>query len=598
MSPARLWILDDRPDLAAPIAARAVGLGGVATVVSTWAAFEEQVAAVDANVAIAPDAFVADYRLGFAHRDGVDALERVLARRWGAFVRCRLLTEGAIDDRLKQRFDSLPAGVRLLSRDVLMAGPALAQLLADPPADEHDKLVEAAARKLGIAVNDYTRPIIVAIGRVARRGLHLALTGEPGTGKTLSARLYHEVRQHYFGGGQVLPYVKRQGYGIDPGPRGDSNVVKGNFEGREEGFFHAEAVAVAGLFGLAGRGTLVVDEIGGDRSSTFYDQLMFAANEMPEDREYVRDGERTPRLVQCALVVCTAQSLEDDYRASRGWTVLPDGFERRFQWVHVDPLSKHPAAALDFVSLAVERSMRARGTSPMTPSISEPARASLASFHWKAEHGYDANAAAAAKLGTELGNIAVDEGLVRPGGWVVDMDLLLRAARDARLADLAAFLEAPAPGDDPDDDRDGDPPPPPPRRTSAAELVIPLGELRLDLADQPRLRWFCGNKEVATTFADFAAKGKGEGVLFPHVEDFLRQVDLAGLHDGARVQALVDGVFGNDDRLRQMLVRKVARAALDVRDRWREDEKRKAALGRGRSSDDAPSPSRARGAND
>ncbi len=157
---------------------------------------------------------------------------------------------------------------------------------------------EVAGRRI-VATAPSVRRVLEVVERVAPRGVNVLVRGESGTGKELVAKLLH-LRSGREGAliavnCAALPeaLLESELFGIEGG------VATG-------------VQARPGMFELADRGTLLLDEIG-DMQLSLQVKLLRALQE----REVVRVGGRRPIPIDVRLVAATHQDLEALIAAGR-----------------------------------------------------------------------------------------------------------------------------------------------------------------------------------------------------------------------------------------------------------------------------------------
>jgi two-component system nitrogen regulation response regulator GlnG len=137
--------------------------------------------------------------------------------------------------------------------------------------------------------------------RTAESGFPVLVTGESGTGKELVARALHEGGPRREG-----PFLAINCAALAP------QLIEAQLFGHARGAFTGAATAAEGLLAAAGRGTLLLDEIG-ELPTDLQAKLL----RVLESGEYFRLGETTPRQSEARIVAATNRDLMAEVRAGR-----------------------------------------------------------------------------------------------------------------------------------------------------------------------------------------------------------------------------------------------------------------------------------------
>jgi two-component system nitrogen regulation response regulator NtrX len=140
-----------------------------------------------------------------------------------------------------------------------------------------------------------------AIARLAGIPSPVLILGESGSGKELVARDLHRL-----GPRAAQPFVPINCAALP------DQLVESELFGHEKGAFTGAVTARAGAFEAAGRGTLLLDEIG-DLAPSAQAKLL----RVLEAREVTRLGAVTPRPVLARTVAATHRELDGEARAGR-----------------------------------------------------------------------------------------------------------------------------------------------------------------------------------------------------------------------------------------------------------------------------------------
>ncbi len=170
-----------------------------------------------------------------------------------------------------------------------------------------------------IGVGHAMRELLDQIELVAERDLTVLVQGETGVGKELVAEELHRR------GRREGPFVAINCGGLGEG------VLQSELFGHERGAFSGAEQRRPGLIAHAGRGTLLLDEIGDAPPS-----LQVALLRLLEQREYRPVGSDRALRAEARFVAATHVPLEPAVRAGR---FREDLFARIARWtVHVPPL--------------------------------------------------------------------------------------------------------------------------------------------------------------------------------------------------------------------------------------------------------------------
>ncbi|MDR0375843.1 MAG: sigma-54 dependent transcriptional regulator [Treponema sp.] len=162
-----------------------------------------------------------------------------------------------------------------------------------------EDVVEAEKRtrpaKTGtIGQSEIMREISVRIDKLAATNVTILITGESGTGKEVAAREIHDR-----GDNSAAPFIAINIGGIN------ENLMESELFGHEKGSFTGAIGRKVGLFELAGRGTIFLDEIG-EMPAPLQVKLL----RVLQDRKIRRLGGMSDIQVNARIISATNRRLE------------------------------------------------------------------------------------------------------------------------------------------------------------------------------------------------------------------------------------------------------------------------------------------------
>ncbi|MBL8619075.1 MAG: sigma-54-dependent Fis family transcriptional regulator [Deltaproteobacteria bacterium] len=164
------------------------------------------------------------------------------------------------------------------------------------------RVVEPEGAELGfVGRSAAARAVMETVSRVARYPSTVLITGESGTGKELVAQALHARSDRREG-----PFVPVNCAALPEG------LLESELFGHERGAFTGAVRARGGLFELADKGTLLLDEIG-DMPLALQSRLL----RVLEDGRVRRVGGDRDREVDVRVVAATATPLEQAVEAGR-----------------------------------------------------------------------------------------------------------------------------------------------------------------------------------------------------------------------------------------------------------------------------------------
>ena len=168
------------------------------------------------------------------------------------------------------------------------------------------------------------RDIREAIQRFAELDAPLLLTGETGTGKDLVARVIHDISSR-----SRAPFIPVNCASLT------ETLLESELFGHERGAFTGAERASSGLFEEAGKGTILLDEIG-DISP----RLQLGLLRVLETGEIRAVGSARSRKINCRIIAATNADLDDHARSERFRTDLL--FRLHRLGLHIPPLRERP----------------------------------------------------------------------------------------------------------------------------------------------------------------------------------------------------------------------------------------------------------------
>jgi two-component system, NtrC family, response regulator AtoC len=143
--------------------------------------------------------------------------------------------------------------------------------------------------------------IFKIIGRVARTGATVLVTGETGTGKELMAEAIHNASDRRSG-----PLIKVNCAALP------ETLLESELFGHEKGSFTGALAQHKGRFEAAHRGTIFLDEVGEMTLATQKKLLRVL-----QEREFERVGGTTPVQVDVRVIAATNRNLIDEVKEGR-----------------------------------------------------------------------------------------------------------------------------------------------------------------------------------------------------------------------------------------------------------------------------------------
>lgn len=252
-------------------------------------------------------------------------------------------------------------------------------------------LLRSEAKPLMIAESRAMQPVLQLIARVGPSSANVLITGEPGTGKEVVARMLHAVSERAAG-----PLVTVNAGGLAEG------VFESELFGHVKGAFTDAKADRVGRFELADNGTLFLDEI----ANVPYN-LQAKLLRVLETGEMERVGSSKTRLVSARVISATNANLQEEVQQGRFREDLL--FRLNTIEIHLPPLRERkediPVLAAHFLRTYAQRYRKT------LTRIDQPAMDALLQHPW--------------------------QGNVRELNHVMERAVLLAQDNQIRLSDLA-----------------------------------------------------------------------------------------------------------------------------------------------------------------
>jgi DNA-binding NtrC family response regulator len=292
----RVLVVEDDPGLSEILCEELQSRGHVAVPATRVRQALDQLKASDFDVAMV-DLMLPD-------GSGIEVLREIVSEE--LVTECIVLTgyadvATAIEAMKLGAYDYLTKPARLEEIEILVGKAAEKARLRRENTTLRGR-IERQDRVEGLVTNDpAVKELLATLARVAPSELPVIVEGETGTGKELVARALHQKSPR-----AAFPFVAVN-CGAIP-----ENLVESELFGFEKGAFTGAVARKAGVFELADRGVLFLDEVG-EISPAAQVKLLRAI----ETRELMRVGGTRPIRVDIRVVSATNKDLKEEILAGR-----------------------------------------------------------------------------------------------------------------------------------------------------------------------------------------------------------------------------------------------------------------------------------------
>ena len=281
------------------------------------------------------------------------------------------------------------------------------------------------ARAEWIAEDPASRHVLELADRVAPAGTTLLITGESGSGKDQLARYIHE-----HGPRHDAPYQKIDCASLPP------ELVESELFGHERGAFTGADEAKRGRLELAGRGTLVLDEV-----AALGLPVQAKLLRVLEERRFEHLGGTEPLRMDARVIALTNANLQ---RAVDEHRFRADLFFRlNVVGIEVPPLRSRPADILPLAAEILQRLGPVHGRPEAR--LDAEAEAALTAYSWPGNVRELKNALERALVFAQQDVLGVDnlpESIRASGAAPGALSRNLRSLEEIEKEAIAATLEA------------------------------------------------------------------------------------------------------------------------------------------------------------
>ncbi|MBC7926904.1 MAG: sigma-54-dependent Fis family transcriptional regulator [Bryobacteraceae bacterium] len=207
--------------------------------------------------------------------------------------------------------------------------------------EAENRLLRAEGKPLMIAESDAMAPVLQLVSRVGPSDANVLITGEPGTGKEVIARMLHTISER-----ASKPLVTVNAGGLAEG------IFESELFGHVKGAFTDARIDRVGRFEMADGGTLFLDEI-----ANVPHNLQAKLLRVLEIGEMERVGSSKTKRVDVRVISATNANLTDEVSSGRFREDLL--FRLNTIEIHLPPLRERkediPLLASHFLSVYVQR---------------------------------------------------------------------------------------------------------------------------------------------------------------------------------------------------------------------------------------------------
>ena len=204
--------------------------------------------------------------------------------------------------------------------------------------------------------------IFKVVGQVATSRTNIVIRGESGTGKELIARAIHYNSPH-----ASEPFVAVNCTALP------STLLESELFGHVRGSFTGAFSDRRGRFAVAGKGTILLDEIG-DTSAEFQGKLL----RVLQEHEYYPVGAEQPERTEARVIAATHRNLEELVTAGEFREDLY--YRLRVVEIVVPPLRERSGDIRLLAQHLVRKAAKAAGRS--TPALASETEAALLRHSW------------------------------------------------------------------------------------------------------------------------------------------------------------------------------------------------------------------------
>lgn len=256
-----------------------------------------------------------------------------------------------------------PIQIDVLKREVQRALKTRGALIAQSDTDSGETPPDIRFKNI-IGESEQMQHLFKNMSRIIHRGVtQVLITGETGTGKSLIARALH---QH--GARKEQPFVA-----INCGAIPDT-LIESELFGHEKGAFTDAVTEKKGLFEVAHRGVLFLDEIG-DMPIQTQSKLLHVL----EEREIRRIGGTESLKVDVCVLAATNKNLVEAVQNSAFREDLY--FRLNVIPLHVPPLRERPDEVPQLVNFFIQKFSTEYAGAP-TKKVTPQAMSALRRYQW------------------------------------------------------------------------------------------------------------------------------------------------------------------------------------------------------------------------